>query len=158
MGYEATCTLKYGGKSARGQAHLEQKDLVFRGAIRLSIPFAAITSARAEGDKLHVIFDGKPAEFAIGAAPAEKWARRILNPPSRLDKLGVLVGKFLNIVLAPVRVVLRNQAFFLEFSHVVYRAPTDIAERDFGFFDTVMHDLNQFFAALLGQRWQGQPD
>jgi hypothetical protein len=92
MGYEATCTLNFGGKSSRGQAHLEQKDLVFRGPVRLSIPFADITSARAEGDKLHVTFKGKPAEFTIGAAPAEKWARRILNPPTRLDKLGVKAG------------------------------------------------------------------
>jgi len=92
LGYEATCTLKYEGKSARGAAHLEQKDLVFRGPIRLSIPFADITAAHADGDKLHVTFKGKPAEFSIGAGPAEKWARRILNPPTRLDKLGVKPG------------------------------------------------------------------
>jgi hypothetical protein len=92
MGYEATCTLNYAGRSAKGQAHLEQKDLVFRGPIKLSISFSDITSARAEGDKLHVTFKGKPAEFTIGAAPAEKWARRILNPPTRLDKLGVKPG------------------------------------------------------------------
>lgn len=92
MGYEAPCTLNYAGKSAQGQAHLEQKDLVFRGPIRLSIPLADITAARATGDKLHVTFKGRPAEFIVGAAAAEKWARRILNPPTRLDKLGVKPG------------------------------------------------------------------
>lgn len=92
MGYEAACTLKYDGKSATGQAHLEHKDLLFRGAFRLSIPIADITSARAEGDKLHVTFKRGPAVFTIGAAPAEKWARRISNPPTRLDKLGVKPG------------------------------------------------------------------
>jgi hypothetical protein len=92
MGYEATCTLQYEGKSAEGRAHLEEKTLVFRGPMRLSVPFADITSASVAGDTLHVTFEGKPAVFTIGAGPAEKWARRILNPPARLDKLGVKAG------------------------------------------------------------------
>ena len=92
MGYEATCTLKYEGKSAEGRAHLEEKALVFRGPVRLSVPFADITSASVAGDTLHVTFKGKPAVFTIGAGPAEKWARKILHPPARLDKLGVKPG------------------------------------------------------------------
>ena len=108
MGYEATCTLTFGGKSARGEAHLEQKDLVFRGATRLSIPFADITAAHADGDTLHVVFKGKPAELTIGAAQAEKWARRILNPPTRLDKLGVKAG------MSVLCLSLRDEAFVEE--------------------------------------------
>ena len=108
MGDEATCTLKYEGKSAEGRAHLEQKDLVFRGLTRLSIPFAAITSARADGENLHVTFDGKPAVFIIGGGRAEKWARRILNPPTRLDKLGVKTG------MSVLCLSLRDEAFVEE--------------------------------------------
>ncbi len=92
MGYEAVCTLNYDGKSATGQAHLEHTELRFRGPIRLSIPIAEITSARAEGDNLHVSFKRRPAVFTIGAGAAAKWARRISNPPTRLDKLGVKAG------------------------------------------------------------------
>jgi hypothetical protein len=58
--------------------------------------------ARAQGSRLsrrhapgdsaleHHVGDRRAA-FAIGAA-AEKWAARITNPPSRLDKLGVKPG------------------------------------------------------------------
>jgi hypothetical protein len=36
-------------------------------------------------------FAGGPARFELGAA-AEKWAHKILHPPSRLGKLGVKPG------------------------------------------------------------------
>ncbi len=91
MGYDATCTLKFGGKTSRGTAWLEHKDLVFRGPTRLAIPLKGISSVTARDGTLSVRFDGGEAEFRIGAA-AEKWANRIANPPSRLDKLGVKSG------------------------------------------------------------------
>jgi hypothetical protein len=88
MGYDASCTLRFEGTSSRGTAWLEHKDLVFRGTRRLSIPLAAITKATAAGGVLSVRFDGQQAEFVVGDC-ASKWASRISNPPSRLDKLGV---------------------------------------------------------------------
>jgi hypothetical protein len=91
MGYDASCTLTFEGKTARGTAWLEHKDLVFRGPTRLAIPLATIKSATARDGALHVRFGDRSATFAIGAA-AEKWAARITNPPSRLDKLGVKEG------------------------------------------------------------------
>jgi hypothetical protein len=91
MGYDATCTLTYEGKTSRGKAALEHKDLLFRGTMRLAVPLASITTASAAGGTLRVTFGGKSAEFTIGDA-AEKWARRITHPPSRLDKLGVKPG------------------------------------------------------------------
>jgi hypothetical protein len=91
MGYDASCTLTIDGKSARGTAWLEQKDLVFRGPVRLSIPLSKITSAVADDGCLRVRFGERIAEFEIGEA-AKKWAHRIQNPPSRLDKLGVKRG------------------------------------------------------------------
>jgi hypothetical protein len=91
MGYDAACTLRIDGATSRGTAWLEHKDLVFRGPTRLSIPLTSITSARAADGVLSVRFDGRHAEFVIGDA-APKWAARITNPPSRLDKLGVKSG------------------------------------------------------------------
>lgn len=88
MGQQATCTLKFAGKTLEGTAWLEHKDLVFRGPERLVIPLRDITSATAEGGRLRVTFGGKTADFDLGAA-APKWAERITNPPSRLDKLGI---------------------------------------------------------------------
>ena len=88
MGYDASCKLTIDGKTSKGTAWLEHKELVFRGPTRLAIPLASITSATAENGTLHVRFGNRSADFAIGAA-APKWASRIMNPPSRLDKLGV---------------------------------------------------------------------
>lgn len=70
---------------------LEQKELIFRGPTRLAIPLTEITSATASNGTLQVRFGTRIAEFAIGPA-ASKWAARITNPPSRLDKLGVKSG------------------------------------------------------------------
>jgi hypothetical protein len=91
MGYDAVCTLRVEGNQVRGTAWLEHKDLVFRGSTRLSIPLETISSARARDGVLVVRFGSQSAEFEIGAC-AEKWAARIMNPPSRLDKLGVKPG------------------------------------------------------------------
>ena len=97
MGYDASCTLRLEGRSARGTAWLEHKDLVFRGSTRLSIPLASITSATARDGVLLVQFASRSAEFELGDC-AEKWAGRIMNPPSRLDKLGVKSGMKVRVV------------------------------------------------------------
>jgi hypothetical protein len=92
MGYEAACTIRFEGQTARGTAWLEHKDLVFRGAFRLAMPFSDISEARAEADTLIVRFRGRRADLDIGAAAAAKWAKRITNPPSRMAKLGIKPG------------------------------------------------------------------
>lgn len=100
MGYDATCTLTFDGKTSRGTALLEHKDLVFRGPVRLVIPLSTITKATAREGTLHLRFGGKSAELTIGSA-AEKWAGRITNPPSRLDKLGVKADMSVAVVGVP---------------------------------------------------------
>jgi hypothetical protein len=91
MGYDASCILRLDRRTIKGTAWLEHKDLVFRGPERLVIPLAAVKTATAEGDVLRVRFGAREAEFQIGRA-AVKWADRITNPPSRLEKLGVKPG------------------------------------------------------------------
>ena len=91
MGYEAQCTLRLGDEVARGKAVLEQHDLIFRGPTRLAIPLKTIASAVANEGSLIVRFGKTTAIFDIGTA-ATRWANRIANPPSRLDKLGVKPG------------------------------------------------------------------
>jgi hypothetical protein len=92
MGYDAACTIRIEGKRARGTAWLEHKDLIFRGPFRVAIPLKDIRSARAEDGILRVAFGGREAELEIGPAAAAKWAARITNPPSRIQKLGVKAG------------------------------------------------------------------
>ena len=91
MGQEAAATLRFAGRSSTGKALLETTELIFRGPVRLVIPFKDVTAATARDGVLRVAFAGKAAELTIGGS-AEKWAKRILNPPSRLDKLGVKSG------------------------------------------------------------------
>jgi len=88
MGYDSACTLHFDGRSTRGTAVLEHKELIFRGPFRLAIPLKEITIACADGGSLDVNFGGRRARFDLGPSAA-KWAERISNPPSRLDKLGV---------------------------------------------------------------------
>ena len=91
MGYDAECDVRLDGQTASAKAVLEQKDLVLRGPLRLSIPLARISEATASDGWLRVRFDGRLAEISLGSA-AQKWAQRITNPPSRLAKLGVKEG------------------------------------------------------------------
>jgi hypothetical protein len=97
MGYDAACTLTCDGKTSRGTAWLEQKELVFRGTTRLAIPLASISSAIARDGTLQVRFGDRSAELTIGAA-APRWASRIMSPPSRLDKLGVKSGMAVAVI------------------------------------------------------------
>jgi hypothetical protein len=91
MGYEATGTLEMEGRQHKGMVRLEHKDLTFRGDIRLIIPLSQIDAARADQGRLLLEFGGRLVAFAIGP-DAAKWAARIANPPSRLNKLGVKGG------------------------------------------------------------------
>ena len=91
MGYDAECDVRLDGQTVSAKAVLEQKDLVLRGPLRLSIPLARISEATASDGWLRVRFDGRLAEISLGPA-AQKWAQRITNPPSRLAKLGVKEG------------------------------------------------------------------
>jgi len=89
MGAEAKCTLSFGRTRAEGKALLETDALIFRGGdVRLSIPYTQMSNVEAKAGALRVTFPDGTAVFAIGDA-APKWASKILNPPSRLDKLGV---------------------------------------------------------------------
>ncbi len=91
MGQELECTLRLGRRTLRGKAHLERDHLLFRGDERVKIPLEDLRKVEASGGVLKLDFDGGPAEFELGSA-AEKWARKILHPPSLLDKLGVKPG------------------------------------------------------------------
>jgi len=89
MGAEAKCLARVRGREARGTARLETETLHFRsGDLRLAIPFARMTSVTASDGVLRVRSADGSAAFELGAA-AEKWAEKIKNPPSRLQKLGV---------------------------------------------------------------------
>jgi hypothetical protein len=91
MGQEVDCTLRYRGRILAGKAYLETAFILFRGEERLKILFEQLTGVHAADGILKLEFAEGPALFELGAA-AEKWARKILHPPTRLEKLGVKPG------------------------------------------------------------------
>jgi hypothetical protein len=97
MGQEIKCRVDFCGESSEGKALLETSELIFRGAFRLKIPFQAITALEASKGQLSVQYPDGLAVFHIGKS-AEKWAEKIRNPPSRLDKLGVKPGTRVHLV------------------------------------------------------------
>jgi len=97
MGQEIKCKVEFGKDSSEGKALLETSEVLFRGDFRLKIPFRAITKMEAAGGRLNIHFPEGSAVFHLGKA-AEKWAEKIRNPPSRLDKLGVKPGSKVQLI------------------------------------------------------------
>ena len=97
MGAESLCTVHFDGKRSEGKALLETDHLIFRGTFRLNIPRKSITKLDASNGTLCVTFPDGTASFELGPLAA-KWADKIKNPPSLLDKLGVKPGMKVAVV------------------------------------------------------------
>jgi len=99
VGQEIACTASSDGRRAEGRAQLETDELLFRGeGLRLRIPYASVSAVRAADGVLELDHDGATSTFELGDRAA-KWANRITNPKTVIDKLGVKPGQ---------RVVLRG--------------------------------------------------
>ena len=98
MGAEAKCTATISGKKAVGKALLETDELIFRGEdVRLKIPYKSVSSIDAKDGVLHIAWLSGVASFELGP-DAVKWADRIRNPPTRIDKLDVKTGQLVLFV------------------------------------------------------------
>ncbi len=99
MGKEAQVTAQLPERDAwvedAGRLQSEPPRLIFRGRVRRAFEGAALAGVRAEGADL-VLAGG--ARFAVGEKAAAGWARAILEPRGRLDKLGVKPGQRVAIV------------------------------------------------------------
>ena len=91
MGREINCRAKSGGKWFQGRALLETTEIVFRGDLRLKIPFSALDSVVANNGNLTLKWSGNVAVFELGEQ-AEKWAYAILHPKTTVEKLGIKPG------------------------------------------------------------------
>lgn len=93
MGQEIACTASSAGRRVAGRAQLETDELLFRGdGLRLRIPYASVTAVRAEDGVLEVDHGGETSAFELGDRAA-RWADRIQNPKTVIDKLGVKPGQ-----------------------------------------------------------------
>lgn len=91
MGLEAKCVARYGKQAGEGHAMWETDYLLFRGPFRVKIPRPEIKKVTAAKGTLIIEFGNESLTLSLGEA-STKWADKILNPPSRLDKLGVKAG------------------------------------------------------------------
>lgn len=92
MGQEIQCKALIGKTPAEGKALLESTEIIFRSSGPcLKIPFRLIKSVEAADGWLRVVYSEGPAAFHLGAHAA-KWAGKIKNPKSLIEKLGVKPG------------------------------------------------------------------
>ena len=92
MGQEANCKARVGKRVMEGKALLESTELIFRGSdLRLKIPFRQMTAIEVADGWLRVWSPDGLAAFQLGDRAA-KWADKIKNPKSLVDKLGVKAG------------------------------------------------------------------
>jgi hypothetical protein len=106
MGQELECRLRYRRRTLAGKAYLETDHILFRGDERVRIALKEVKSAAVADGILTLECPGGRAAFELGAA-AEKWAQKILHPPTRAAKLGIKPG-------LAVRLIGEFDAAFLE--------------------------------------------
>ena len=92
MGSEAIGTVRIGEASGKSKVLLETDELIFRGEVKGRVPFKALTTIEAAPDGLRLGWPDGEATVALAESQAARWADRITNPPSLLDKLGVAAG------------------------------------------------------------------
>src|ERR1700694_998259 len=97
MGSESSCRIEVDGLAGDGRVLLETDELIVRGAMRLKIPFRDIRAVSASDGTLHVHWADHRARFNLGVQAA-KWAEKIRNPKSVIDKIGVKAGQAVSIV------------------------------------------------------------
>lgn len=89
MGLESACTLKLPRGNDAGIAHLDSTELLFRGDSRRTYPLAG---AKATAKASSLTISGSHGDLTLtfdDAATATRWAEKINNPRSRMQKLGV---------------------------------------------------------------------
>ncbi len=100
MGLEAKCVAWLDGQVSEGKCQLESEHLSFRGEYKVTIPFGSIQHLNAAEGKLSIAFNAGTLILDLGQA-ASKWADRIKNPKSLLEKLGIKEG--MKVVVQGIR-------------------------------------------------------
>jgi hypothetical protein len=105
MGDVLECNARFKDQVSAGKALLEADDMIFRGDFRVAIQLKQIKSVSAQNGDLEVIFPQGTLILELGPA-AEKWANKIRNPRSLLDKLGIKSGSKVSVL------GIKDQAFW----------------------------------------------
>jgi len=97
VGLEAECDATFEGRTSRGKARLEEKELLFRGEFRLRIPLGDVCVVQERAGRLSLEWPGGRATLDLGPQ-APRWADKIKNPRGLMDKLGLKAGQKVSVV------------------------------------------------------------
>jgi hypothetical protein len=97
MGDIVQCTAHFNKQTSEGKALLETEELIFRGDFRVKVSLKEIKSVKAKEGKLVVVSPQGSLTLDLGTC-AEKWADKILNPKSVIDKLGIKMGQRVSLI------------------------------------------------------------
>lgn len=90
MGLEASTILTIDGDEFEVKALLESSVLIFRGGYKKRFLFSELSDVKAENGRLNFTNDNCEFALEIGSENAEKWAKRLLEPPRTLfEKFGI---------------------------------------------------------------------
>ncbi|MGZ7042388.1 MAG: hypothetical protein ACXVH7_11410 [Thermoanaerobaculia bacterium] len=88
MGNETKTIVRYDGEPHEAKVLLETEEVIVRGGLKLRLPFRDIRAATPDGSDLILRWSEHELRVPLGR-DAVKWAEKIRNPKSRIDKLGV---------------------------------------------------------------------
>ncbi len=90
MGLEAESELTLDGQSVHIKALLEAQALIFRGAVKKTLPVRELTDPRAVNDQLLFEHHGNAYALTLPTGQADKWLKKLTTePPSLAAKLGI---------------------------------------------------------------------
>lgn len=71
------------------KAHLESRELILRGALKMRIPIKDILNPKADNDILEFEYKDEKYRFELGGL-SQKWYQKIISPPKSLaQKFGL---------------------------------------------------------------------
>jgi hypothetical protein len=97
VGREETCVATWQRECSEGRALLESNEVIFRGEFRVRAAFATLRSIAVKAGVLKLETPEGVLSLELGDQ-AERWAERIRNPKSVLDKLGVKPGHSVSVL------------------------------------------------------------
>lgn len=100
MGAEITTRVSIGRNTFRAEVLLETSEIIIRGDERLKIPFKVMRSLAAKNGALSFTFGGKSLSIDLGNR-AITWFKKISNPKSVMDKLGIKPDSVVSIINLP---------------------------------------------------------
>jgi hypothetical protein len=102
MGREAKVEYQSGRERLAVRAHLDSGALQLTGGKKLTVALADVRKAVASDGLLKIETKTEKFALALGEKEAAGWAKKILNPPTLADKLGLKTGGAVLLVGEPV--------------------------------------------------------